>query len=177
MRFSLILGLLFSLSSAAETSIIDDMAIFKIQKKTIFYSDLKNYLREYKSFRCLQKSSRILKNLRIDQKNIRKIPNVLPNYKSLDRHQTFIEGLIKLIKLQVYSSRYNVSISKKQLSRINTKKCGVGPFPKWSNELKSLFQMEYYILERFPTKRKGGDKELTLFIQSVDEKIDHDIFY
>jgi hypothetical protein len=156
---------------------IHDMALFRIQKKTVFYSDLKIYLKEYKAFRCVQRDSRILTNLNLDSKSINKIPNVRPSYKSISRNKIFLNNVIKLIKMQVFSSRYNVSVSSKLLARIKTKRCGLPQFAKWSNELKSLFQMELYVLERFPIKMKGEDKELNLFIDTVNNKVKHATYF
>jgi hypothetical protein len=155
----------------------EDVALFRIQKKTVFFSDLRIYLKEYNSFRCLQRNSRILSNLKLDFKSIDKVPRLEPNYKSINLHKNFLNGVIKLIKMQVFSSRHNVSVSSKLLAHMNTKKCGLPKFSKWSNELKSLLQMELYVLERFPLNNKNDYKELNLFIDSVNDKVKHAVYF
>jgi hypothetical protein len=155
----------------------EDMALFRIQKKTVFYSDLKVYIKEFKAFRCLQKNSRILSNLKLDSKSIGNIPRLRSNYKSIKKNGEFVYSLIKLIKMQIFSSRYNVSVSSKMLENIKTRRCGVAKFSTWSNELKSLFQMELYILERFPIKTNTEDLELNLFIKSVNDKVKHATYF
>ena len=79
--------------------------------------------------------------------------------------------------MQVFSSRYKVNVSSKQIANIRTKKCGAPKFKNWSNELKSLFQMELYILERFPVTSQTDSDELNQFLESVDKKIKHAIYF
>lgn len=179
LRFTIIFGFLALavFSANAEKYHIQDMALFKIQKKTIFFSDIKVYLKEFKTFRCLHSHSRILNSLKLNTKNLKNIPKLRSNYKSIEKQKPFITNVIKLIKMQVFSSRYKVNVSSKQIANIRTKKCGAPKFKNWSNELKSLFQMELYILERFPVTSQTDSDELNQFLESVDKKIKHAIYF
>jgi hypothetical protein len=156
---------------------VKDVAVFRIQKKTIFFSDLEVYLKEFKKFRCLYKHSRILNSLKLDYKNLNKIPKIRASYNSIDRQKIFVNNVIRLIKMQVFASRYKVNVSSKQIASIKTMQCEAAHFKTWSNELKSLLQMELYILERFPITRQSDNKELDQFIESVDKKIKHAVFF
>lgn len=180
MRFligiTLILNLLYS-GHVAAVELHKDLAVFKIQKKTIFYTDLKLYSSHLNKFRCLQGQSAILKVLKLNRKYMRKLPRLKPSYQSLEEKKDYLLSLLKLIKMQVYTSRYSISISRDRISQLPSKKCGVNSFNKWPNELKSLFQMELYLRERFTKDSIQDNKELRLFVDSVDNKIDHALYF
>ncbi len=174
--FIILFTYLFS-TAFAEKILYQDRVLFKVNKKTVFLTDFKIYMKEYELFKCLQENSQVLKVLKLNDhltlpKLLFKKKNSLPEIEK--KH---IQKLIKLIKLQVFSSRYKATLGADFLKALPQKKCQAPPFSDWGQELKSLFQMELYVLERFPQGKGRAPKELELFLQSVDKKIEHTSYF
>ena len=168
---------LLNFNSLKANVVHKDLAIFKIQKKSVFYSDLKKYTKNLRKFRCLRRNSAILDVLKLNKRKLPRLPKLQAKYQSLQNYQVYLQNIIKLIKMQVFTSRYSISVSQKEISKMPIKRCGIPQFSKWSQELKSLFQMDLYLMERFPKENKKDIKELKLFVDSVNNKIDHVIYY
>ena len=180
MRY-LILLLLFINTAMAESApeLVDaDMAVMKIDKNPILYTDFQKFMKDLNSFRCLFNDSEALKSLRLDHKNVDKLPALRMSKSTFGKNRDFMIKLVKLIKTQVYSSQFKLSVDGSEIRVLEKKKCLKGKFSTWSQDVRSLILVEFYLRERFlGQNRENVKQDISAFIDSIDKKITHDLYF
>ncbi|MCO4793439.1 MAG: hypothetical protein KC493_07000 [Bacteriovoracaceae bacterium] len=178
--FSILLSLL-SFNAFSETApklVAADMAVMKIDQNPILYSDFNKYMSNLKLFRCMIKNSISLDAIKLDRKSHPKFPRFKMRRSSLNGKRKFIQKLVKLIKTQVYSSQFKLSVDKSAIKKIEKRRCTKGGFKKWPDDVRSLVLVEFYLRERFlDQERKNVKSDINQFIDSIDKKIPHDLYF
>jgi len=167
--------------SFAETppKLVDaDMAVMKIDKNPILYSDFKKFMRELRSFRCLFNDSVALKSLSLDRKSVPRLPIPKMSRTSFEKRRELMGRVARLIKTQVYSSQFKLSVNAGEISRLEKKRCLKGSFRAWPRDVRSLILVEFYLRERFlGQNRENVKSDISAFIDSIDKKISHDLYF
>jgi hypothetical protein len=154
------------------------MAVMKIDNNPILLSDFKRFLKDLRAFRCLFGKSTALNSLGLDRKNYRRYPSFKMSKISLEKDREFIRRVIRLIKTQVYSSQFKLSVDGSDIRNLEKKRCLKGHFSSWSNDVRSLILVEFYLKERFlDQNRENFKKDISSFIDSIDKKISHDLYF
>lgn len=180
MRYLIILLFITNVawSETAPKLVDSDMAVMKIDKNPILYSDFKRFMRDLNGFRCLFSRSIALKSLGLDRKNYTRYPSFKMSKASFEKKREFINRVVRLIKTQVYSSQFKLSVDGSEIRTLEKKKCLRGRFASWSNDVRSLILVEFYLKERFlGQKRDNLKQDISSFIDSIDKKISHDLYF
>lgn len=184
MRFNLLLVLILLFihkplsGEEAPKLIFQEMAIMKIGDKPVFFSEFNAYLKSLEQFRCLVDHSTALDSIDLDKKKMPVVPEIKFGRKPFEENREFVLKVAKLIKLQVYSNQFKLSLDSKIIQGLNKKKCLKEKFPSWPTEVKSMIQLEYYLRERFfGQKQKEVKTDVAQFVESINKKISHELFF
>ena len=154
------------------------MAVMKVDKTPILYTDFKKFMGELRAFRCLFEDSLALKSLALDQRSIPRLPLIKMSRDSFKKRRGLIGKIVRLIKAQVYSSQFKLSVEATEISRLEKKRCLKGRFKSWPQDVRSLILVEFYLRERFlGQNRKNVKQDISTFIDSIDKKISHDLYF
>ncbi len=180
MRYLIIFLLLINTAMAESApKLVDaDMAVMKIEKNPILYSDFEKFMKDLKAFRCLFDDSVALKALGLDRKNFRKLPVFKMSRNSFEKNRPFMQRVVKLVKTQVYSSQFKLSVDASEIQALQKRRCLKGTFSKWPQDVRSMILVEFYLRERFlGQKREDLKQDISSFIESIDKKISHDLYF
>lgn len=172
-----IIALLFSAGLFSQTK---DRALYRFDNEVLFLSEVKKQILELDKFRCLKPDWFSLKLTKLTKKDYPNLPNLPHSKKDLNEEKEFILRYLNLQKLKTFADGQLVKMDEKELEKINSSRCVKGGLSAWSQELKSLVKLEFYINSRY-IKDSKDDKErqdrLESFLSSITKKSDNVLFF
>lgn len=132
--------------------VFSEQAVFKIEERIFLLSDIVKLGNNLVLFRCLHPDALILQSLDLDKKNQSDVPAFTTlGEADLLEDNLYLQKMIKLIKLNIFVGKQNVELDKSSLNAYKGEKCGVslGGVESWPKELKELFVLEGFWIDRF----------------------------
>jgi hypothetical protein len=159
-------------SQDKEEVLKEDVLVFRVQTRLVFLSDLKSYLSHLKDFHCLFPEANLLKMADISFDKVAEVQGLTVG--EVQQSPVLIKKVMRLVLTQVYTNSLSLSLERDFDLGLPLKKCGLGRFGSWNNELKSLVQAELYM-------RLGNERppEYTIearqrYYQILDDKMDYE---
>jgi len=151
--------------------LLRDKAIFRIENKVYFFSDVQEFLRAFQYYQCLKPENKISSLFFKGQKNILTDFGPLPRDKFDAQQLQVIESIIDLLKLEIYSWRQTRAVLtfKKSDTRCPIK--NVKP-----EFLQSFAGIDEYLNKKY-TKKKVTKIDLKNLTILLHRKIKHHAFY
>ena len=158
---------------------ISDHAVFRIEDRVFFQSDIEVSLVDLKNFSCLIPDSILLHSLEIDGNFFNRTWTKIKD----DR----LEKMIRLKKVQLTVEKRKVLLNNNGMEKEKLKKCLISDEKKLSR-IKILVAMETFFLDRFSGRWEGstgsdqGNKKeiikesVKLYILTLDRKLDHHVY-
>lgn len=178
--FALILILLFlPLYKALSEVNVSDRAIFRIENKVYFISDLNKDNKQLNKLRCMKNNSVLLNALSLSSDDYSKILKLPTELDKLQSNKELLYRLTRLYKVQSFATNRKVSIDVEKLKEWGIAKCVGESWNKWPDQLKTLIKTELYLRDRFIIK-DGKELDVTSlksFLSSIDKKTKHFNFF
>lgn len=154
-----------------ETVLMEDVMVFRLQSKSLFLSDLKNYSHQLKNFDCLYPQSQFFRLSQLSPSKIDKLLSL--SLKDAKNEKSLLQTFRRSITLQIINNAQSLSVDRGFDKNLERRKCGVGRYLSWDNELKSLVQAEIFLLEMVANSQK---QELESLSKSLDTAVDFEDF-
>ncbi len=166
-----IMGLAFFCTvSLFASELVKDKAVFTVDKRAFFMSDVKRYISSFERLNCLYSDSLL---------------SIAAELEGDDRKELFqnkltsknIDGVIKVIKISQFADS-QVSLDFSNLWKsFGQQRCLKNGPAGWSHDLKLMFLAETFLRERFQKRmRERGSSDLILFGSSISKKYKHHVF-
>ena len=147
---------------------ISDQAVFRLSESVYMISDIPPYLNALGTIRCFKGKSLLLNSFGLNK--------TLPSYhqlkKSLVKNEKFLLKLLKMIKVEKFTNNKKIDLSLEELKPLHIGKCANNNWKKWPVRLKSLLHTEFYLRKRYEDQ-----SQLNLFLDTIDKKYDHNLFF
>lgn len=153
-----------------------DRAVFRMETTVFMLSDLKDYLKNINILRCFSKRSYLLDILQFNRIQLKKIPSYEQLNKGLIVHKDFLFKILKMIKMESFANRQKIDTGTAFYSKLGIKGCASGNWKKWPDRLKSLVHTELFLRNRYGMG-KNAKKQMELFLQTMDKKFSHNLFF
>jgi hypothetical protein len=137
-----------SLFSKAHSSLaFEDTLLFRIQGRTIFLQDVKEYIPSLKTFHCLYSDSHLMRLSGVSADSLDRILQAHGS-RGLDQDRPILMAFMRHFKLQFYANGQGLSMPRGFARRLPLEACGVtGDFDTWNRELRSIVQAELFFRE------------------------------
>lgn len=152
----------------------EDILVFRVQTRQVFFSNLKVYLSHLDDFNCLFPQAKLLKLSGVDYKQLEILKK-----QSIADVQQFSETYKKLMHLilaQVYTNSLKLSLERDFDLKLALDKCGLKRFGSWDNELKSLVQAELYMRQGDERPTRFDSESRQRHYQKIDQKMDYEFY-
>lgn len=161
----LLISILFCFGAYAKNQkiIFSEQGVFKVEDKVFLLSDIRKLGIELEHFRCLLPQSSVLANLGLDKQHVEKIPDFLGvGMTDLQEEAHYLDKVLKLMKLEFFSSKNNFVLDAKKMSALKNEECGLRKnYDEWPKDLRELFLLETFWNDRFaPEMIRLSEKEL-----------------
>ncbi|MBT3585582.1 MAG: hypothetical protein HN509_11810 [Halobacteriovoraceae bacterium] len=161
--------------------ILEDVAVFRIEGQVFFVSDLRQFSDKLKVMRCFKFSSLLLKATALRKTDQKRLPKLSYDSLSLLKNKGFISKILRLIKLQLFIKGQKLKINPNKNNVLRPAGCIKRKYSQWPSDLKALAHAELYFRDRFKNQ-EGSKKEdekmkksISVFIDTVDKKISHEL--
>lgn len=176
--FKIVLFLLAGLGLAstcfAHKVFFEDFLVSRIQSRQIMFTQLNTYQKHLKKFTCLFDQSHILNLAQLTPAQVSELGE-LEASKAKEKPE-FLKKFIRVILLQVYNNSMQLELGADFDLQFPLKKCDLGRFASWDNELKSLVQAELYLRNLKSGAFVVNKSTRKTYFEQVEEKIDYEFF-
>lgn len=161
------------------TILVQDRAVFRVETRPYFVSELNPILNSYGRFRCLKKSFLVG---HMEKNNLRNQAPLdfgpLPlDLEELRKRESEVQLLLTLLKIRNFIPGTSVSFNPELLVSLNFKSCYKAVSDL--NEIeKELLYLEVYLRNRFISRSKNRQTEsLNSFLETVLKKVNYELYY
>lgn len=152
----------------------EDVLVFRVQTRQVFFENLKSYLSHLKDFKCLFPEPRLLSLAEVDLGRALSLRE--QSVGAVQKSPEVVKSLMRAILAQVYSNSLTLSLERDFDLSLPLQKCGLGRFGSWNNELKSLVQAELYLRQGDEKPSKIDAAARMLYYQNIDQKMDYEFY-
>lgn len=168
LRFSLVFALFLFGRGAQASSANEDMLLFRLQNRSVFYHDLRPYIAHIATFRCLFDNPKLFELSGVKLENYKEL-----NSWSLDdrlhNKRPLVLKLMENLKIQIYANNQRLSVERRVFRSLPLEKCQLAEFDTWEAEVRSLVQAELYL--------RGQEIDPKVFLKTVDEQVESEILF
>lgn len=173
--FLIVLLLLVSFSSFAEEELkFEDKVLYRLQGRTLFLEDIKDYLSPLKSYICLFPDSQMFSLSGLTKDNLEVLGSLRPGSSDLANHRDILLSTMRHLQLQFHANSEGLNVALGFEQRLPLSQCGIeGNFDSWDRELRSLVQAELYYRENAPRPRAQRNR----YVEEIAGKIESEVLF
>lgn len=157
-----------------------DTAVFRVQEKVYFLTDLKEYQGVVRSIDCIRPRPFLLKVLKLNRKVLPPFPKNLANFDIQSRALVW-RDLLPLMKLWQFLSPEGRRVTKKELKGLGEFRCSVAMLNRPSRAMREFFVLNQYFLDRYGKTtlvgKEGGMSSARTFVEGINKKLEHHLFF
>ena len=153
-----------------------DRAVFRMETTVFMLSDLKDYLKNVNVLRCFSRKSYLLDTLQLGRAHLKRIPSYRQLNDNLAQHEAFLAKLLKMIKMESFANQQKIDTGAGFHAKLGIGGCVSKDWKKWSVRFKSLVHTELFLRDRYGVGKKTK-KQMELFLQTMDKKFGHNLFF
>ena len=175
-------------SSNGRVLISRDAAVFRIDEKVVFFSELWQLLSSIQTFSCLKKNSLLLSALNLMERPLPRWNKDAATEINLTEEYPLLMKIVTLVKVQSFVAAQKMHVAD-HFKEWRASGCLAGVKDKnqveWEKELLPLFKAESFLYERFGRTATGDPiaaenstrSSIQLFFITLDKKFKHHVFF
>ena len=159
---------------------VKDRALFRYENRVLYLSEVRSMITQLNKFRCLKKDWVSLRLTKLSAKDYPILPKLPFKKSALNEEREFINRYISLQKIKSFAKDQLVKIDNKELKALNKTKCFPEGYGSWSEEVKNLVKLEFYIKSRYLDSSKTEEEReqrLNSFFSTIYKKSSNVLFF